>query len=506
MSSDAHASYFGQYVAPAGDQADGGNTTRESISSIPSSQTLATKATSGNENRGPEGDSGNPSTQGFPIGTAQQSGESPITRGRGDHEPTSGIRGPEREGDPFQADIVSKLDGLVQGFRQEKTSRMETIYQILCTLHDAGLEESVRRSTLEEYTLYIDIIDSKHKDAERRGLGAGAGVEQDHQEQRDGSIGRRERGTEVGAGRSCEEEAEQFLQRIRKELLHKRRRSVSSSSGSDNDSTSGKRDGESNKKKRVYQSQLPWYSAEVAAEAREVDENRKKTRETLAIFQKDYSFAEREIRRASTAPQGFPESEWKRIFKGEAINLDVIFSNLHHIAPPKENVGRIGGTEISLGKADPARKVQTSGDWTVAWHAASKAIVFAFPHRIEELREWGDYMASEFSAKQLNAHHKLIAFDKAVRAMVGGGQAILLTDREQFAYLYSAYLLPDGIQGGSTTRLAVGDRSRERTSEACRRFNTAEGCRRTANTCRYRHICHKCKQPGHGQSSCSQQN
>jgi hypothetical protein len=124
----------------------------------------------------------------------------------------------------------------------------------------------------------------------------------------------------------------------------------------------------------------------------------------------------------STAPQGFPESEWKRIFKGEAISLDIIFSNLHHIAPPKENVGRISGTEIALGKTDPARKVQTSGDWTVSWHAASKAVVFAFPHRSEELREWGDYMASEFSAKQVSAHHKLIAFDKAVREMVGGGK------------------------------------------------------------------------------------
>jgi len=112
-------------------------------------------------------------------------------------------------------------------------------------------------------------------------------------------------------------------------------------------------------------------------------------------------------------------------------------------------VGRIGGTEISLGKTDPARKVQTSGDWTIAWHVASKVIIFTFPHCSEELREWGDYMASEFSAKQLGAHHKLIAFDKAVQAMVRGGQSILLTDREQFTYLYSAYLLPDGIQGGS---------------------------------------------------------
>ena len=133
------------------------------------------------------------------------------------------------------------------------------------------------------------------------------------------------------------------------------------------------------------------------------------------------------------------------------INLDVIFSNLHHIAPPKENVGCISGTEISLGKADPAQKVQTSSNWTITWHAATKAVMFAFPHRGEELWQWGDYMASEFSAKQPNAHYKLIAFDKAIRAMVRRGQAVLLTNHDQFTYLYSAYLLPDGIQGGSGT-------------------------------------------------------
>jgi hypothetical protein len=58
-------------------------------------------------------------------------------------------------------------------------------------------------------------------------------------------------------------------------------------------------------------------------------------------------------------------------------------------------------------------------------------------------------MGFEFSAKQVNAHHKLIAFDKAVRMRVGGGQAILLTDHNQFSYLYSAFLLPNGAQAGS---------------------------------------------------------
>jgi len=51
-------------------------------------------------------------------------------------------------------------------------------------------------------------------------------------------------------------------------------------------------EGELNKKKQVFQSQLPWYTTEVAAQAREVDGNQKTTRETLTILQKDLSFAE----------------------------------------------------------------------------------------------------------------------------------------------------------------------------------------------------------------------
>ena len=135
-----------------------------------------------------------------------------------------------------------------------------------------------------------------------------------------------------------------------------------------------------------------------------------------------------------------------------------MFSNLHHVAPPKENVGRIGRTEVSLGSSDPARKVQTSGDWTAAWNATVKATAYAFPHRADELCQWGDYLSSEFSARQSSAHHKLIAFDKAVRTRVGGGQAILLTDRNEFSYLYSAFLLPDGIQTSSIGR--QGDKTR----------------------------------------------
>ena len=149
---------------------------------------------------------------------------------------------------------------------------------------------------------------------------------------------------------------------------------------------------------------------------------------------------------AHTAPRGFPPSEWENIAKGKSVNLDIVLSSLHHIAPIKENVGHVGLTEISLGHTKPTRQVQTSGEWTSAWNSAIKATTFIFPHRERELRDYGDYIDREFSSKVVEAHRKIILYDATVRSEVGGGQNVLLTDRHQFQHLYSAIVMPDGIE------------------------------------------------------------
>lgn len=57
------------------------------------------------------------------------------------------------------------MDNLVRDFWEDKTSQMETLYQILQVLYEANVSESVRKATLEQYTLYVDIIASKQKGA-----------------------------------------------------------------------------------------------------------------------------------------------------------------------------------------------------------------------------------------------------------------------------------------------------------------------------------------------------
>ena len=195
MTADEHSSYFGQFIAPTGDQATVGdtavvgNTTREDGSNNPSSRTLDTGTTPGNGSRreiviiAPEGpitagvsqrpsvlavqDKTNTSRRKAAVtGTTRGHGRVSVARGQGGNERTPTVHNEEPD-DPFQADVISRLEELIDKYRKEKVTRTETLFLLLLMLYDAGLTEEDRRSILEEYMLYVNIIASKSKDVER---------------------------------------------------------------------------------------------------------------------------------------------------------------------------------------------------------------------------------------------------------------------------------------------------------------------------------------------------
>jgi len=125
---------------------------------------------------------------------------------------------------------------------------------------------------------------------------------------------------------------------------------------------------QSNRKRRVFESQMPWFSWE-DEERRTGNEECKESRRLLTLFARDFKAIKLWIENSRTAPLGFPTSEWDNIIQGQAINLDAVLSSLHHISTPKENVGCVGSTEISLGQSELSKRVQTSGKWTSAWNA-----------------------------------------------------------------------------------------------------------------------------------------
>ena len=173
--------------------------------------------------------------------------------------------------------------------------------------------------------------------------------------------------------------------------------------------------------------------------------------------------------------------------------------------PDEERTGRLGDVEISFGISE-AKKVASTADWTAAWRRASKAITFTFPHRQEELLDYGDYIKSEFAAKHTSSHHKLILYDIALQNEVGAGQQTLLMDQNKFRRLYSAIVMPDGIENYSdksndkkTRKSSKGSKK----SEPCNKFN-AGTCKNSDSECKYRHTCKRCNKPSHGEKDCKE--
>ena len=149
------------------------------------------------------------------------------------------------------------------------------------------------------------------------------------------------------------------------------------------------------------------------------------------------------------------------------------------------------------------KHVSSASEWSAAWRRAAKAIGFAFPHRRDELLDYGDYIESEFAAKHSSSHHKIILYDIALRNEVAAGQQVLLTDFSRFSRLYSAIVMPDGVESSSDKPRKPGKPQGSSKPDPCNKFN-AGTCKNSDSECKYRHICKNCRKPGHGDKECTE--
>jgi hypothetical protein len=252
---------------------------------------------------------------------------------------------------------------------------------------------------------------------------------------------------------------------------------------------------------------MPWFDASNVPSPSYSSASSQETCRLLRAYNRDISKAKFYVKVAPSSPSGIPSSQWERILKGDAVDLNQIFASLHLVVPDEERTGRLGDTEISFGVSEARKRVSTAAEWSSAWRKASKAIGFAFPHRKEELLEYGEYIESEFTAKLSSSHHKLILYDVALRNEVAGGQHSLLTDYHRFSRLYSAIVFPDGVEAGSSKPHGAKPGSSAQgggaKAEICNKFN-AGTCKNAASDCKYKHLCKHCHKPGHPGKDCKE--
>ncbi|KAF5372652.1 hypothetical protein D9615_009823 [Tricholomella constricta] len=401
----------------------------------------------------------------------------------------------------FEPSIANKLDALITEFRDGKNTKANTVFEahdFVNSIH--GGTSETRKFALSEFLSTIDSVEILADAAKRRGDRAQVGL--------DRAVANAPPRIEYTADAAHDNALTQLASKVGS----KRARSDASS---DADAGSGREDDldfrSSGQRRKLTTADLPWHTEAIAAR-QDGRASCQATQNLLYTYERDPSWVRRQVAISGVAPPTIPPGEWDAILRGTAVNLDAVFSSVHHVLPPKEDVGRVGSTEIRFSNPEPSKRIQTSSDWTTAWDDVSEATAIAFPHRAKELKEYGSYIRSEFSAKQPPSHRKIILYDIAIRNFVAGGQRHLLTDFHLFSRFHSAIIAPDGVESGSGSGIASGSSSRGRSgarrnngskSDICHRFNdVGRSCPFSSTACRYIHTCKSCGSSAHGQRDC----
>jgi hypothetical protein len=234
-------------------------------------------------------------------------------------------------------------------------------------------------------------------------------------------------------------------------------------------------------------------------------DNLAKTLRLIEAYTIDPKATRRSLINEPDCPE-FPDSEWKNVIAGRAVNLDAVLSGQLSTVQDEPKVEKFGDLEISYGAVEPTKVVKNGGDWTIAWNRTVRAIVFAFPHRAHELTNYGEFVVNLFSVTHPSIHSRVVAFDKAVRKRVGSVRNLELTDFEKFGDLKIAHMDSIGVSVVSTSSKDKGDQKGKRgknwkKDEPCNKWNDGK-CNQGEEDCRRLHVCNNCGKGGHRGKEC----
>jgi hypothetical protein len=123
---------------------------------------------------------------------------------------------------------------------------------------------------------------------------------------------------------------------------------------------------------------FPWV-ASVKAESSSLREECVATKNLIANYTIDVKQAKTHLLNSGVAPE-FPDSEWKSILSGLAVNLDIVFSGRYSTEHDPQITQEIGDFTILTREVATSKSVRSAGDWFIAWNQAAAATAFAFPH------------------------------------------------------------------------------------------------------------------------------
>jgi hypothetical protein len=258
-------------------------------------------------------------------------------------------------------ELTQQLDGIVERFRLGEIDKPDAVLAILHQLNHSSESKETQHSAFKQYATELDRTQALAARALGRGLR--------HQD------GTRPPDDDEGETPDSDEGPTQLFEGTVPMFTRKRNHTARDRDDSDVDDADGDRPP---RKRKINEAELPWFHKDQVI-VRVTDPVILENRRLLQYYARDITRVKESFMLSPSAPDGIPAAEVENALRGLPINLDNIFSALQHIRPPKEGVGRIGSTEIRLETAQPAKKVQTAGEWQAAWTIARRLLVHVFP-------------------------------------------------------------------------------------------------------------------------------
>ena len=221
--------------------------------------------------------------------------------------------------------VLKALEEVMESFRGGKTLKMEAILSVLRVIREDSnvlLTQPQRESYFDSYLMEILSIQS----------------------------GRDESGGPESSGPRPGESQPLSNSPASSPSTHKTRPPSGSESDNNEDKLS--------KKQRLLESDMPWYEGTGDSPFSHSNPSCKETCRLLRAYNCDITKAKFYVKIAPNSLIGIPSSQWERIFKGEAVNLNQVFVSLHHIIPDEERTGHLGDMDVRAtadGGAEPSR-------------------------------------------------------------------------------------------------------------------------------------------------------
>jgi hypothetical protein len=138
------------------------------------------------------------------------------------------------------------------------------------------------------------------------------------------------------------------------------------------------------------------------------------THELQDNYGRDPAYAKTILLGDQSRPE-FPSNLWEDVLANRFIDFNQIFGQICY---PVE-------------RQDDARQISEAKDWSYTWDKYEKAVLFAFPHRELELRQYRSHIEELFLA--LDATKNILQYDIRVRTRVAESGSLRLCDLYEFS-------------------------------------------------------------------------